>query len=135
MYVDGWRTDSLMTMRQISLGRESPLKKKLNASTFAWGHSAKDLHYVDDILSQLAAPWVGMRLTDDNEVDVAGGQVEPRAEGAEDLDPGLRPQREDRAADAVHHGRPDQVLRLRRRHVHVEVFDLLMKPADKYINE
>lgn len=90
---------------------------------------------MDDILSQLAAPWVGMRLTDDNEVDVAGGQVEPRAEGAEDLDPGLRPQREDCAADAVHHGRPDQVLRLRRRHVHVEVFDLLMKPADKYIND
>lgn len=65
-------------------------------------------------------------LTYNNEVNVAGGQVESGAEGAEHLDARLRPQREDGAADSVDHGRAHEVFRLRRRHVHVEVLHLFM---------
>lgn len=65
-------------------------------------------------------------LTYNDEVNVTGGQVESSAEGTEHLDARLRPQRQDGAADSVHHSRAHEVLRLRRRHVHVEVFDLFV---------
>lgn len=70
--------------------------------------------------------WNIRLLTYNHEVNVAGGQVEAGAEGAEHLDARLRPQRQDGAADSVHHSGAHEVLRLRRRHVHVEVLDLFM---------
>lgn len=65
-------------------------------------------------------------LTYNNKVDVTSRQVEAGAEGAEHLDARLRPQREDGAADAVHHRRAHHVLRLGRGHVHEEVLDLFV---------
>lgn len=65
-------------------------------------------------------------LTYNDQINITSGQVETGAEGAEHLDSRLRPQREDGAADSIHYRRTHQVFRLRRRHVQVEVFDLLV---------